>query len=144
MRAAIIVARELLRCRLAEGGRDALLEWVAKLLDAAYRGAAPFCSLSTPCMVAEACARPQRTHAHHRALKGFDCNNTALAAAHPAATTVPPARAGPGGPLRGHTGASPRDHQGQAQVPEIQGVGHPREGPGVAAPDAYVALMMDL
>ena len=51
MRAAIIMARELLRCRLAEGGRDALLERVAELLDAACRGAAPFCSLSTPQVV---------------------------------------------------------------------------------------------
>ena len=47
MRAAVIVARELLRCRLLESGRDALLEWVAELLDAACRGAAPFCTLPT-------------------------------------------------------------------------------------------------
>ena len=43
MRAALIVARELLRCRLMESGRDALLERVAELLDAAATGAPPFC-----------------------------------------------------------------------------------------------------
>ena len=43
MRPAVIVARELLRCRLLESGRDAMLERVAELLDAACRGASPFC-----------------------------------------------------------------------------------------------------
>ena len=43
MRAVITVARELLRCRLQEGGRDVLLERVAELLDAAASGAPPFC-----------------------------------------------------------------------------------------------------
>ena len=37
------MARELLRCRLLEGGRDVLLERVAELLDAAALGAPPFC-----------------------------------------------------------------------------------------------------
>ena len=63
MQAAIIVARELLRCRLAEGGRDALLERVAELLDAACRGAAPFCTLPTPLTMAGARAGPHRAHA---------------------------------------------------------------------------------
>ena len=43
MRAALTVAQELLRCRLMEGGRDALLERVAELLDAVASGALPFC-----------------------------------------------------------------------------------------------------
>ena len=43
MRAALTVARELLRCRLMESGRDALLERVAELLDAAASGAPPLC-----------------------------------------------------------------------------------------------------
>ena len=45
MRAALTVARELLRCRLMESGRDALLERVAELLDAAASRAPPFCYL---------------------------------------------------------------------------------------------------
>ena len=43
-----MVARELMRCRLMESGRDALLERVAQLLDAATSGAPPFCSLLAP------------------------------------------------------------------------------------------------
>ena len=43
MRAALTVARELLRCRMMESGRDTLLERVAELLDAAASGAPPFC-----------------------------------------------------------------------------------------------------
>ena len=45
MRAAVIVAQELLRCRLLESDSEALLEWVAELLEAACRGAAQFCTL---------------------------------------------------------------------------------------------------
>ena len=37
------MARELLQCRLLEGGHDVLLERVAELLDAAASGAPPFC-----------------------------------------------------------------------------------------------------
>ena len=39
MRATLMVAQELLRCRLMESGRDALLECVTELLDAAAMGA---------------------------------------------------------------------------------------------------------
>src|SRR4051812_12978973 len=42
-RAALTVARELLQCRLLEGGRDVLLERVAELLGFAASGAHPFC-----------------------------------------------------------------------------------------------------
>src|SRR4051812_34075515 len=48
MRAALTVAREQLRCRLMESGRDALLERVTELLDAAATGAPPFCYQLTP------------------------------------------------------------------------------------------------
>ena len=48
MRATLMVARELLRCRMMESGRDALLERVAELLDAAATGAPPFCYQFTP------------------------------------------------------------------------------------------------
>ena len=43
MKAALTVARELLRCRLQESGHDVLLERVVELLDAAASGAPPFC-----------------------------------------------------------------------------------------------------
>jgi len=48
MRAALTGARELLWCRLMESGRDALLERVAELLDAAATGAPPYCYQFTP------------------------------------------------------------------------------------------------
>ena len=43
MKAALTVARELLRCRLQESGHDILLERVGELLDAATLGVPPFC-----------------------------------------------------------------------------------------------------
>ena len=43
-RAALTVARELLQCRLMEGGRDMLLERVAELLGFTTSGAHPFCT----------------------------------------------------------------------------------------------------
>ena len=47
-RAALTMARELLQCRLMEGGRDVLLERVAKLLGFAASGAPPFCTQLPP------------------------------------------------------------------------------------------------
>ena len=43
-RVVLTVARELLQCRLLEGGRDVLLERVAELLCFATSGAHPFCT----------------------------------------------------------------------------------------------------
>ena len=103
MRAAIIVARELLHCRLAEGGHDTLLEQVAELLDAASRGAEPFCSLSMPQVVAEAGAGPRRARAPPGAPEGFDSNNMALGVVRPAATAPPAPR---GHALVAHCGAA--------------------------------------
>ena len=48
MRVVLTMARELLRCRLMESGRDAMLERVAELLDVVASGAPPFCSLLMP------------------------------------------------------------------------------------------------
>ena len=47
-RAALTVARELLQCRLLEGGHDVLLERVAVLLGFAASGAPPFCTQLPP------------------------------------------------------------------------------------------------
>ena len=63
MRAALTVARELLRCRLLESGRDALLERVAELLDAAALGAPPLCYRLSP----QATAGPHGGPHHNRA-----------------------------------------------------------------------------
>ena len=59
MRASRIMVRELLRCRLVESSRDALLERVTELLDATCRGVPPFCSLPMTQILAEARARPR-------------------------------------------------------------------------------------
>jgi hypothetical protein len=58
MRAALLVARELLRCRLAESGHDALLGRVAELLDAACAGTEPFRTPPVSRTPPGACARP--------------------------------------------------------------------------------------
>mgnify|MGYP006961253016 CR=1 FL=1 len=71
MRAALTVARELLRCRLMESGRDALLERVAELLDAAASGAPPFCSLLTPQAAAGSHGGPRRARVPTGAPPGF-------------------------------------------------------------------------
>ena len=63
MRAALTVARELLRCRLMESGRDTLLERVAELLDVAASGAPPFCYRLPP----QATAGPRGEPHHVRA-----------------------------------------------------------------------------
>ena len=60
MRAALTVARELLRCRLMESGRDVLLECVAEIVDAAATGAPPFCYQLMPQVAAGSHSRPRR------------------------------------------------------------------------------------
>lgn len=60
-REALIMVWELLRCRLAEGGHEALLERVAKLIYAACEGAAPICTLSTSQAMSGALAGPHNT-----------------------------------------------------------------------------------
>jgi hypothetical protein len=128
MRAALIVARELLRCRLAVGGRDTLLERVAELLHAACRGAAPFCSLPMPQAVKGVHAGPRRARAPPGAPTGFDNTNVARGAALPTTTAPPPGGASSGGPLRGRAGVAPHGHQDQAPGLETQHAGHPGVG----------------
>ena len=77
MRAALTVARELLRCRLMESGRDALLERVAELLDAAATGAPPFCYQLTPQAAAGSHGGPRRSRVLQGAPGGLiDTNMT--------------------------------------------------------------------
>ena len=69
-RAALMVARELLRCRLLEGGCDVLLERVAELLDAAASGTPPFCVQLPPQTQGGPCGGIMRTHATSSGLQG--------------------------------------------------------------------------
>ena len=77
MRAALTVARELLRCRLMESGRDALLERVAELLDAAASRAPPFCHQLPPRATTGSHGRPCRNHAPSGVPGGFVNTSTA-------------------------------------------------------------------
>ena len=63
-RAALMVARELLQCRLMEGGRDVPLERVAELLGFVALGAHPFCTQLPP--QAQGSTRGGPTHARPR------------------------------------------------------------------------------
>ena len=62
MWAVVIVARELLRCRLLESGREALLERVAELLDAAFRGALFYTRPTSQAVVRERALPDTTTH----------------------------------------------------------------------------------
>ena len=101
MRVAHIVARELLWCRLMEIGRDALLERVAELLEAACRGTPPFCSMATPQVVAEVRARPRRAHAPPGASRGSGDTSTGNGAGRPSATASLPGGTSADGPPQG-------------------------------------------
>ena len=107
MLAALIVARELLRCRLAENGRDALLERVAELLDCACRCEPPFYSLSMPQVVAEVRVRPRRARAPPGAMEEPDDTNIGTGVAHPTAATSSQAGASAGGLLQARAGVQP-------------------------------------
>ena len=71
MRAALTVARELLRCRLMESSRDTLLERVAELLHAAASGAPPFCYRLPPQATAGARGEPHHIRAPSTMPGGF-------------------------------------------------------------------------
>ena len=90
MRAALTVAQDLLRCRLMESGRDALLEHVTELLDAAATGASPFCYQLMPQAAAGSHGGPRRNHAPSGAPGGFIDTRTAGGAGGPVAPTPPP------------------------------------------------------
>ena len=89
MRAALTVARELLRCRLMESSRDALMERVAEPLDAAASGTPPLCSFLTPQVVAGPHDGPRRARAPPGAPAGFVGTGAPSGAGHPT-THVPP------------------------------------------------------
>ena len=128
MKAALTVARELLRCRLQESGHDVLLERVAELLDAAASGAPPFCIQLPPQAPGGSCCGPIRAHAPPGAPQGFINTSLAISTGRQAAPAPPLASEGtritaygPGGPppYRPQEGASSRiawraGHYGEA------------------------------
>nr|XP_045087673.1 uncharacterized protein LOC109732065 [Aegilops tauschii subsp. strangulata] len=145
MRAALAVARELLRCRLMESGRCVLLERVAELLDATASGALPFCYPLPSQAVTGTHGGPRRNHAPSGAHGGF-VNTSAAGGAGGSPAPVPPttsmgtsvASHGPSGMPRYH----PQDATlGRAtwsvgHYGEVFGPGSlraPHDGPGVTA-----------
>ena len=85
MRVALTVARELLWCRLMESGRDALLERVAELLDAAASGALPFCYLLPSQAATGSHGEPGRNRMPSSVPGGFVDTSTAGGTGGPAA-----------------------------------------------------------
>ena len=142
MRAALTVARELLRCRLMESGRDALLERVSELLDAAATGAPPFCyrlpsghfkvaRRASPHLRAINYARGLHQHQHGRRRRGLRPPHAALDRHE--------RKRHPHGP-----GRMPYYHPQDAIMGGATwSMGHHGEVFGVTAPEAYVPRMMD-
>ena len=141
-RAALTVARELLQCRLLEGGRDVLLERVAELLGFAASGAHPFCTQ----LPSQAQDGPRRGSARARGLQGYPDTDEAVSTGPVAALTLLPASEeglvathGPSGLPRYHpqVGTSSRaawhaEHYGVAfgmTAPEAELFQEPRDGP---------------
>ena len=107
MRAALTVARELLRCRLMESGRDALLERVAELLDAAATGAPPFCYQLTPQAAAGSHGGPRRARVLPGAPRGLVDINAIHGGGRPVAPAPPQMGAGMSVATHGPIGALP-------------------------------------
>ena len=143
MRAALTVVRELLRCRLMESGRDALLECVAELLDAAASGAPPFCYLLPSRAATRSHGGPRRNHAPSGVPGGFVDTGTTGGAGGPVAPTPPPMSMGMSVASHGHNETSRYHPQDAAQGRATWSVGHYGEVFGVTAPEAYVPRMMD-
>ena len=107
MRAALTVARELLRCRLMESGRDALLERVTKLLDTAATGAPPFCYQLTPQAAAGSHDGPRCARVPPSAPGGFVDTSTIHGGGRPLASEPPRMGAGTSILAHGLIGACP-------------------------------------
>ena len=143
MRAALVVARELLRCRLMESGRDALLECVTELLDAAAMGAPPFCYQLTPQAAAGSHVGPRRARVPPSAPGGFVDVSTMHGRGHPLASEPP--RMGAGTSVIAHSPirAPPRHPQDSVTGRATWSVGHFSEVFGATAWEAYLPRMMD-
>ena len=107
MRAALTVARELLRCRLMEGGRDALPERVTELLDVAAIGAPPFCYQLTPQAATGSHCGPRHARMLPGAPGGLVDINTIHGGGRPVAPAPPQMGAGTNIAAYGPIGALP-------------------------------------
>ena len=114
------MARELLQCRMLEGGHDVLLERVAELLGFAASGAHPF-STQLP---SQAQGDPRGGSARARGLQGYPDASEAVSARPEAALPPPPVREeeglnathGPSGRPRCHPTVGASGKIGRAHV----------------------------
>ena len=143
MRAALTVARELLRCRLMESSRDALLERVAELLDAAASGAPPFCHQLPPQANTGSHGGPRRNHAPSGVPGGFVNTSTAGGSGGSAAPMPPATSMSTSVASHGPSGMSRYHPQDATLGRGTWSVAHYGEVFGVTAPEAYVPRMMD-
>ena len=143
MSVALVVARELLRCRLMESGRDALLERVAELLDAAAMGVPPFGYQLTPQAATGSHGGPRRARVPPGAPGGlFD-----ISATHGAGRTIalapPPMGASASVAAHGPSGALPYHPQDGVLSRATWSVGHYGEAFRARASEAYMPRMMN-
>src|SRR4051812_14691820 len=138
--AALMVARELLQCRLLEGGHDVLLERVAELLSFAASGAHPFCVQLPPQAQGGARGGP----AHPRGPQDYPNTGESAGARLAVALPPPPARKGEGlGAAHGASG-QPRYHPMVGTTSNAAWrMEHYSTSFGVTTPEEYVPHMMD-
>src|SRR4051812_25111660 len=105
-RAALTVARELLHCRLLEGGRDMLQERVAELLGFAASRAHPF-YIQLP---SQAQGGARGGPARSRVPQGYPNTSESVGAGLAVALPPPPAREGEGLGAAHGVGGQPRYH----------------------------------
>lgn len=140
---ALTIARELLRCRLLEGGHDVLLERVAELLATAASGAPPFCVHLPPQIQGGPYGGTMRAHATPSGLQGLLNANPSISTGR---QVVPaPSPAGEGAPVAAFGLGGPPCYYPQDSSPSRTAwrVGHYGEALGAMAPEAYVPHMVD-
>ena len=143
MRAALTVARELLRCRMMESGRDTLLERVAELLDAAASGAPPFCYRLPPQATAGPRGEPHHVCAPSATPGGF-VNISTTGGVGGSNSPMPPSTSTSASVASHGPSEMPRYHPQDAMLGRATwSVGHYGEVFEVTAPEAYVPHMMD-
>ena len=126
-----------------ESGRDALLERVAELLDAAASGAPPFCYRLPSQAVTGPHGGPHRNHAPSGAHGGF-VNTSAAGGAGGSTAPIPPATSTDTSVATHGPGEMPHYYPQDATLGRATwSVGHYGEVFGVTAPEAYVPRMMD-
>lgn len=126
-----------------ESGRDALLERIAELLDAAASGAPTFCTPLTPRAVAGSHGGPCRACVPAGAPPGFIDTGATNGVVCPLAPAPPLLGAGTSTATYGPDGMQPYHPRGGTLGRATWSVGHYGEVFEAAAPEAYLPRMVD-